>query len=414
MTENTIFILSNHDYFNRSGAAIARIYNYARALTLDENTKVVLLSFKLSGRLDSRKELFKNTFVAGENPIHANKGTAYFLRNFYFISSFLFLAKLVREIRRNHVKPFSFIIFSMRIFDDILILLFLKVWLGSKVVCEKNEILYTIILNKTWPTNYFKKFIFLLVFSFKISTSFLTDLMVVFYDGVIAISTNIRDWVLRYNKNVVLIPILSNDNFLPDKKPGNASDDFMIGYAGSLTLKKDGLRELILSIQILVKEGHKIRLNIFGSGNKEDVSFLNSLIASQSLSDHVFMRGQVTQAALQEELRRHDLLVLPRPESKQAHYGFSTKLAEYLSTGIPVLATDVSDNKRYLQDGINAYLLDDLTPENLAEKLKKIIREDKDKRDQIGLNGLSVSQNEFHFSKHSNTLLSFLQEIPAA
>ena len=55
-------------------------------------------------------------------------------------------------------------------------------------------------------------------------------------------------------------------------------------------------------------------------------------------------------------LKNADVLALCRPANHQAEGGFPTKMGEYLSTGNPVLVTNVGDMELYIKDGVNGYI----------------------------------------------------------
>jgi glycosyltransferase involved in cell wall biosynthesis len=84
--------------------------------------------------------------------------------------------------------------------------------------------------------------------------------------------------------------------------------------------------------------------------------------------------GNIEPEKLRYEFIKYHLLILPRPLNKRTKYGFSTKLSEYLVSGVPVLLTDVSDNALYIKDNFNGYLIPPGSANALAEKLVYIIR----------------------------------------
>jgi len=66
------------------------------------------------------------------------------------------------------------------------------------------------------------------------------------------------------------------------------------------------------------------------------------------------MVGRIPRDEALRLLRSAEVLVIPRPYSLQAEFGFPTKLGEYLETGRPVVTTDVGDIKFRLQDRTHA------------------------------------------------------------
>ena len=69
-------------------------------------------------------------------------------------------------------------------------------------------------------------------------------------------------------------------------------------------------------------------------------------------------------------LSNAEMLLLTRPNNKQAHYGFPTKLGEYLLSKRPVVVSRVGDIDAFLIDGLNAILVQ---PDDVAEIANKMI-----------------------------------------
>jgi len=101
------------------------------------------------------------------------------------------------------------------------------------------------------------------------------------------------------------------------------------------------------------------------------------------------------------------LLILPRPRSLQTLYGFSTKLAEYLASSVPVLASRISDNDLYIEDGKNGFLYETGNTELLRAKIEEIAGLSNDKMTAIGRSGRNTAQEHFTIQKYKSQLKSF-------
>lgn len=401
--QKDVFIISNHNYNKPNNAAISRILNYSKALA-QKGSSTILLSFKLGTSLQTFTECSESIYILGLE----TRGSRFILRKLrkhcYFVYTLLYLIKIYFHIRAKRIKkPNSIIVFSHRIFDDLLILFFFKILLRVKTICEKNEIYYTIPSNLAIPNDLAGKMLHYFSLPFKLFSYYLNDLLVIFYDEVISISSNIYDWVRRFNSKVNIIPILCGDS-LPISNINKEQDYFSIGYAGTLSIKKDGLVILINSIRLILNSGANVFLNLYGSGSKFDVEYLTGLVDELKLNDYIINRGVIENKSLLQELGNNDLLVLPRPNSWQAYFGFSTKLAEYLSTGLPVLATAVGDNPKYITDGVNGYILESLNEHTLCNKIKSIMKISEEERELVGREGKNTMLKYFHYSNYSTTL----------
>jgi glycosyltransferase involved in cell wall biosynthesis len=109
-------------------------------------------------------------------------------------------------------------------------------------------------------------------------------------------------------------------------------DPFVIIYAGLLE-EKYGVKTLIKAV--LNCEDNDILLRVMGAGDLEP--YISSL-----KSKRVEFIGKLSKQAVFSEYQKANLLVNPRPVSDDfVKYSFPSKLIEYLSTGVPVLTTQL-------------------------------------------------------------------------
>lgn len=132
----------------------------------------------------------------------------------------------------------------------------------------------------------------------------------------------------------------------------------LVAYAGDINEHKDGVRTLVRSIRDRLRadvgDGGANLLLIGSSTNPEDVESIRAYVCQEGLESRVRMVGRIPRDEALRLLRSAEVLVIPRPYSLQAEFGFPTKLGEYLETGRPVVTTDVGDIKFRLQDRTHA------------------------------------------------------------
>ena len=150
------------------------------------------------------------------------------------------------------------------------------------------------------------------------------------------------------------------------------------------------------------------RLIILGYGSDVQKDAVRSSIEAFGLTKRVLLRDPVPQADLPAWLQAADALVLCRPISRQATYGFPTKLAEYLSTGRAVVVTQTSDIGHYLRDGVSAFLAPPNDIPAFAEALARAAA-DPAAAAKIGLEGQAVFRAEFEVSRAVGRLADWLR-----
>jgi glycosyltransferase involved in cell wall biosynthesis len=97
---------------------------------------------------------------------------------------------------------------------------------------------------------------------------------------------------------------------------------------------------------------------------------------------------------------------LPRPSSEQAHYGFPTKLGEYLATGNPVCCTKVGEIDTYLKDRYSVYFTNPGSVEDLVSTIEEIIA-NPEKAAKVGHNGKIAAMENFDKEKQG----AFLKHV---
>jgi glycosyltransferase involved in cell wall biosynthesis len=117
--------------------------------------------------------------------------------------------------------------------------------------------------------------------------------------------------------------------------------------------------------------------------------------------------GNIDPSELPDEFRKYNLLILPRTLNKRTKFGFSTKLSEYLVSGIPILITDVSDNALYIKDGFNGYIVPPGSAQAMADKIQKIIREYNWQSPEVVKNAYNTVREYFDYRLYSKAYSDF-------
>jgi len=406
--EKSVLIFNDLELNKPSGAAFSRMLNYAKALTLTNDINVIFCSFQHKLNPEKLFEFDKNIFISGQTV--SKKGgdlRKYINRLLYPFNSFLYLVRIDQLLYKINGE-IVVLVFSRRLFNDIFLLIKFKLFKKKKIYVEKNELFHTIYLgDKYRQTTVFKRCIIYLHCKISYVISYLNDVLISYYHGVIVISRALDNWCLKYNRNKILIPILTDcELFKIGKETVKKREDlFIIGFTGSLNQNKDGLLYLLSAVNRLKNHGYGILLNLYGPVTKMEMAYFQKYITDKKIENIIF-KGNFTYELLIKELNKHDLLIMPRPYSKQGKYGFATKLADYLASGIPVLTTNISDNTKYIKHGYNGFIIDYNDLDHLADSISLIMQNVN--LDLIGYRGRLTAEECFDFRNYSKVLKNFL------
>jgi glycosyltransferase involved in cell wall biosynthesis len=189
-------------------------------------------------------------------------------------------------------------------------------------------------------------------------------------NAVIAISSHLENRLKEVvtDTPIYLIPITVNFKYFPTTKSVTDPNNIKIFYGGSFYLGKDGIEFLIESFNEVSQKYSNVSLILSGmSAIKKDMEKVMGMIKGNPKIDY---KGYLTTEQYYEVLNEADIFCMPRNNSPFAHAGFPFKLGEFLAAGKAIIATNVGDVSKYLENGKNALLIN---PESVKEISDSII-----------------------------------------
>lgn len=187
-------------------------------------------------------------------------------------------------------------------------------------------------------------------------------------------------------------------------------DQPFIAFVGVMNDAKDGVSILIKAFAQITNEYTNLKLYLIGGWNY-DTPLHHKLIKNYNLENKVFWKGEYNRDQIPTIIKNAVLLVLPRPDSRQAQGGFPTKLGEYLATGNPVCATTVGEIPDYLEDGESVYFAEPGSVDSFADAMRRALSNPEVAK-RIGQNGRKVAEKYFNKVIQAKILFDFLNEEP--
>jgi glycosyltransferase involved in cell wall biosynthesis len=184
-----------------------------------------------------------------------------------------------------------------------------------------------------------------------------------------------------------------------------------IAFVGVMNDAKDGVSNLIKAFNSIKDKFPSHKIYLVGGWNYDTPLYLQ-MIKDFGLEERVFWMKEYPRDAIPSIICNADLLVLPRPDSKQAQGGFPTKLGEYLATGKPVCATRVGEIPNYLKDNESVFFAEPGSVESFAEAMDRALS-DYDNAKRVGANGRKVAEEYFNKDVQARKLMGFLKELNA-
>jgi L-malate glycosyltransferase len=189
-------------------------------------------------------------------------------------------------------------------------------------------------------------------------------------DRVVSVSSGLKELALHAKPDQHIEVIVNGINIDEFTYDPNARDieKFRILCVSRLTPRK-GIHYLIESTKYLKNEYPNIQVDIVGDG--EQHTELTAKAHDLELNDHCIFHGLVPHDEITPFYKQASIFVLP-----SANEGMSNTMLEALACGLPLVATDTGGTRELVRDGENGFIIKMKDPEDIAEKIKKIMTND--------------------------------------
>lgn len=214
-----------------------------------------------------------------------------------------------------------------------------------------------------------------------------------FADIVVTNSTSrceqIKHLYPRLRSRTLFIPnIVDLEKFKTLKINSTESTSHKLTYVGRIAREKN-IQNLIHAVHILSRKGYKLKLELIGrADDKKHLSSLHSLVHSLHLGEIVNFLGPTKD--ITNVYRSTDLLCLV-----SYYEGQSNVIAEAVSAGIPVVVSDIQENRYLIEESQNGFLVHPGKPESIADGIERYIKLPYNEKLQIRNNNLLKSSHLF-------------------
>ncbi len=213
-------------------------------------------------------------------------------------------------------------------------------------------------------------------------------------DGVIGISNYLCNYYEKF-VSVVRIPA-TVDLDLPKYSVDNmvkVSNTCQFIYAGSPSRSKEQLDKVVDAFNALV--GENVILKIVGITRERYLQIYDNIPNEKNIQ----FCGLVDHATSLSMVKESNCAMIVRPSSRVTNAGFPTKFAEAITCGTPVLATDTSDLRMYLETQENGLVTD---IEHLKDSIQQIL---------YRAYQFNVQRDLFDYRNYTSSLRTFMVKV---
>jgi len=174
---------------------------------------------------------------------------------------------------------------------------------------------------------------------------------------------------------------------------------FRVGYSGN-DFPWQGVDDCLAAAALLSSDPEVEFVFVTGSGWRTDLGGLARCMRIAA----------VTREQTAEQLARCHLLLSPR-KGKAADMQYPFKLSSYLAAGRPVIATDVSDQRRILEKARCGLIVPPGSPQAIAEAVMRLKGEAPEARVEMGRRARRFAEEHLSLEQFRATLTSMYREL---
>jgi len=228
-------------------------------------------------------------------------------------------------------------------------------------------------------------------------------------------------WLAKIEKrSTIMFPGVNVEVFNP-KVDGNPIrkryniplDNFVIIYSGGF-YAWHGIEDLIEASSEVVERCPKAYFMLVGHGPLYRKAI--NMVSRKGLKDHFIFTGKVPHTLMPSFIAAADIAVAPYcPQrdivmKKLGFYGApGIKTLEYMAAGKPIIATNVGDMSKIIQNGFNGILIEPCNPEALAKAILYLIK-NREISKRLSINARKVSEL-LSWNQHIEKLLFIFRGV---
>ena len=235
-------------------------------------------------------------------------------------------------------------------------------------------------------------------------------------DGIIYISKYLENYYSgKGMKGITLPPLVDLEEQKWKTKKNNSNKIRTFLYAASKgsfndQKSKESLSEIIDVFYRIQKKSEQYKLIIIGA----DYEFLEQRYIDKAnklnyIKSNLICLENITHNDVISKIKSSDCFIFIRNNNLVSNAGFPTKLVESISSGVPILTNNIGDVQKYIKNGLNGFLVEDINLDTLEDAILNIINMN-DTEWKVLCNNCK-NQNIFDYRGYVKTMEKFLQEI---
>ncbi len=193
---------------------------------------------------------------------------------------------------------------------------------------------------------------------------------------------------------------VDTEMFCPAEKH-EASQSCRFVCAARIAPQKNVLN-FLETIKILKDRGYSFHINWFGLKDNDYYKLCVNKRQGLGIEDYITFHDAIKD--ILSEYLKADALILP-----SLYEGFPNVVCEAMSCGLPVLCSDICDNREIVKHNVNGLLFDPTSAEMMAEAMEKFLQMSEEQKKEMGFQSRTLSLNNFSKEVFFNKYISLIE-----
>jgi glycosyltransferase involved in cell wall biosynthesis len=164
------------------------------------------------------------------------------------------------------------------------------------------------------------------------------------------------------------------------------------------------VESLIRSAPKVIEDVPEAKFVVAGRGSEE--RRLREIAKTLGVLNSVKFIGFIPNDELPQYLNSMDVYV----STSLSDAGIAASTAEAMACGLPVIVTDVADNRKWVEDGVNGFVIPRKDPEALAEKIIYLLKNE-DIRKRFGMISRTIIEERNNYYREMEKMERIYEEL---
>ncbi len=161
----------------------------------------------------------------------------------------------------------------------------------------------------------------------------------------------------------------------------------------------------IEAVKRVVENGnYDFKIDWYGIGNSKYCQEAIDLVKQYQLDSNFSILPKTP--TIEKEYQQSDWFCLP-----SFYEGTPNVICEAMACGLPILCSNVCDNGHYVQDGVNGYLFDPTSIEDMSRSLMEALKTSAEKRKIMGTKSRQIAEEKLSYMQFRNNYLQAIEEV---